>query len=53
MHGDSDPLVSYQAGLATLEAIPGARLETINGMGHDLPQKAWQQIIDAVAAHAI
>ncbi len=51
MHGEHDPLVSYQAGLATLNAVPGAKLETIKGMGHDLPQKAWKQIIDAIVAH--
>ncbi len=52
MHGDADPLVSYQAGLATLKAIPGAKLETIKGMGHDLPQNAWKQMNDAIATHA-
>lgn len=51
MHGKEDPLVSYQAGLATLDAVSGAKLETIKGMGHDLPQKAWKQIIEAIVKH--
>ncbi|MBU2648170.1 alpha/beta fold hydrolase [bacterium] len=53
IHGDGDPLVPYAAGLATLKAIPGAKMETIKGMGHDLPPEAWKQIINAIAVHAV
>jgi pimeloyl-ACP methyl ester carboxylesterase len=52
IHGDQDPLVSPSGGRATAAAIPGARLETIEGMGHDLPQAVWPQVVDAIAAHA-
>ncbi len=37
IHGESDPLVDPSGGRATAEAIPGASLWTIPGMGHDLP----------------
>jgi pimeloyl-ACP methyl ester carboxylesterase len=39
-------------GRATAEAIPGARLELITGMGHDLPRGAWPQLIRAIAQNA-
>lgn len=52
IHGDADPLVRHQGGVATANAIPGAKLVTIKGMGHALPISMWPQIIDAIAAHA-
>ena len=52
IHGDADPLVRHQGGVATAEAIPGAKLVTIKGMGHALPIPMWPQIIDAIDQHA-
>ena len=49
IHGEADPLVSVAAGRRTAEAIPGARLLVVPGMGHDLPQPLWHQVIDAIA----
>jgi hypothetical protein len=37
-----------KAGLATASAIPGARLVTYPGMGHDLPRALWPSIIDEI-----
>jgi pimeloyl-ACP methyl ester carboxylesterase len=48
IHGDADPLVDISGGRATAEAIPGAQLLVLPGMGHDLPRELWPQIIDAV-----
>jgi len=48
MHGDADPLVPVDGGRATARAIPGARLEIIPGMGHELPRPVWPRVIDAV-----
>ena len=48
IHGDSDPLVPVECGYDTAEAIPGAELLIIKGMGHDLPKGAWPQIIEAI-----
>jgi pimeloyl-ACP methyl ester carboxylesterase len=51
-HGRDDPLVPFRGGRATAEAIPGARLIAIPGMGHDLPRQVWPQLVDAVAETA-
>ena len=48
IHGSEDPLVPVEGGIDTAEAIPGAQLLIIEGMGHDLPRGAWQRIIDAI-----
>ncbi|WP_161952607.1 alpha/beta fold hydrolase [Actinoplanes sp. TFC3] len=37
IHGEDDPLIGVDGGRATAAAIPGAKLLTIAGMGHDLP----------------
>jgi pimeloyl-ACP methyl ester carboxylesterase len=52
IHGEADPLVSVAAGRATADAIPGARLLLIPGMGHDLPAPVWPQVVDAITAIA-
>jgi pimeloyl-ACP methyl ester carboxylesterase len=52
IHGDKDRLVAPSGGRATAKAIPGARLMTIAGMGHDLPRPVWPRIIAAIAENA-
>jgi pimeloyl-ACP methyl ester carboxylesterase len=37
IHGKADPLIPWQAGEHTAQQIPGARLELIDGMGHNIP----------------
>jgi len=54
IHGDADPLVSVEAGKDTAEAVPGAALKIIEGMGHDLPHgEVWTQIAKDIIAHTI
>jgi pimeloyl-ACP methyl ester carboxylesterase len=52
VHGRDDPLVPLRAGIATQRAIPGAELVVIPGMGHDLPEQVWPEIVEAIAANA-
>ena len=52
IHGSTDRMVALSGGDATAQAIPGARLMVVDGMGHDLPEAAWEQIIRAIADHA-
>jgi len=48
IHGREDRLVPLAGGIDTAEHVPGARLEVIDGMGHNLPQPLWPQIIDLI-----
>jgi pimeloyl-ACP methyl ester carboxylesterase len=52
IHGAEDPLVNPSAGRATANAIPGATLKIIPGMGHDLPPALYDVVADAIAAVA-
>ena len=51
VHGDADPLVTPSGGAATAAAVPGSKLLTIPGMGHDLPEPLWDFITDAIVAN--
>ena len=51
IHGEDDPLVQIEGGRATAEAIPGARLVTYPGMGHDLPRALWPDIVSEIVQH--
>ncbi len=48
VHGREDALVTLSGGEATAAAIPGADLLVFGQMGHDLPEKYWPQLADAV-----
>ncbi|MFB9247150.1 alpha/beta fold hydrolase [Sphaerisporangium melleum] len=48
IHGEADPLIQLAGGVATADAIPGAKLLTFPGMGHDLPRPLWPDIVAAV-----
>lgn len=52
LHGEADPLVKLPGGEATAAAIPGARLVTIPGWGHDLPLKLVPRLASEIAGHA-
>lgn len=52
MHGDEDSLVPLRGGKATAKAIPGARFHLVRGMGHDFPEAAFPEMVDAISAHA-
>ncbi|MGN6607584.1 MAG: alpha/beta fold hydrolase [Jatrophihabitans sp.] len=52
MHGDRDRMVHPTGGAATAAAIPGARLVTLRGMGHDLPRDVWPRLVELIDEHA-
>jgi pimeloyl-ACP methyl ester carboxylesterase len=52
IHGSKDKMVARSGGVATAKAIPNARLMSVKGMGHDLPEAAWPQLVPAIANHA-
>jgi pimeloyl-ACP methyl ester carboxylesterase len=51
LHGEADPLVTLSGGQATAAAVPGAKLITYPGMGHDLPEILWSEITDAIVSN--
>jgi pimeloyl-ACP methyl ester carboxylesterase len=52
VHGDADRLVPLVNGQATAAAIPGARLEIVEGMGHDYPPQYWDRLVTLITTHA-
>ncbi|WP_290061424.1 alpha/beta fold hydrolase [Amycolatopsis solani] len=53
VHGARDPLVHLSGGRATARAIPGANLDIVPGMGHDLPRAVWPRIVRGIARIAV
>jgi pimeloyl-ACP methyl ester carboxylesterase len=51
IHGEDDCLVDPSGGKATADAVPGASLWMVPGMGHDLPPELFEQVADRVARH--
>ena len=52
IHGEQDPIIRPKGGRSTARAIPGARLVTYPGMGHDLPRALWPAILEEISALA-
>ncbi len=52
IHGADDPLVPVEAGKDTAANIPGASLEIIEGMGHNIPTELVPRFVDLIVNHA-
>jgi pimeloyl-ACP methyl ester carboxylesterase len=52
IHGSADPLVPVACGRELSRLIAGAKLDVVDGMGHDLPQSLWSRFRDGIAANA-
>lgn len=48
IHGDDDPLVPIAGGRHVAQLIPGARMEVIRGLGHDLPPVLMPRIAQLI-----
>jgi pimeloyl-ACP methyl ester carboxylesterase len=48
LHGRADKLQRPYGGRVVARAIRGARLVLFDGMGHDLPEQLWDQVIGAL-----
>jgi pimeloyl-ACP methyl ester carboxylesterase len=52
VHGTADPLFPAAHGRALADAIPGARLLELDGVGHQLPPPpTWPRLVDALVEH--
>jgi pimeloyl-ACP methyl ester carboxylesterase len=50
--GEDDPLIKPKGGRDTAARIPGAKFVSYPGMGHNLPEELWPQIVDEICAVA-
>jgi pimeloyl-ACP methyl ester carboxylesterase len=48
--GEDDPLIKPKGGRDTAARIPGAKFVSYPGMGHNLPEELWPQIVDEICA---
>jgi pimeloyl-ACP methyl ester carboxylesterase len=48
IHGIADVLVPVENGRRVAAAVPGARLIEFEGMGHNLPERVWPHVFDAI-----
>ena len=48
IHGKSDPLVPVAAGHDLASKIGGAKIDVIDGMGHDLPTALWPRFVTGI-----
>jgi pimeloyl-ACP methyl ester carboxylesterase len=48
VHGAEDPLFALPHGEQLAKEIPGARLLVLDGVGHELPPRAWDRVVDAL-----
>ena len=53
IHGSEDPLIPVEHGIDTAKHIKGAKLEIIEGMGHDIPPQLVDQLTALIADHAV
>ncbi|TFW19910.1 alpha/beta fold hydrolase [Duganella callida] len=51
IHGAADALVPLACGVDTAQAIPGARLHVIEGMGHDFPAQLIERLLALLEQH--
>ncbi len=51
IHGTHDPLFPLPHGEALAREIPGAKLLVIDGLGHELPPWAWDEVLPALIAN--
>jgi pimeloyl-ACP methyl ester carboxylesterase len=51
IHGTEDPILPFPHGQALAAEIPGARLEAMEGIGHELPEGEWDHVIGLILAH--
>jgi len=51
IHGSDDALVPVECGIDTARHIKGAKLEVLEGMGHDLPPPLVERLTALIAAH--
>jgi pimeloyl-ACP methyl ester carboxylesterase len=52
VHGTKDPVNSYQHAKIAAEKIQNSKLLTLENAGHEINPSDWDEIIEAISAHA-
>ena len=52
IHGLDDVLIPIENGRMVAAAVPDARLVEFETMGHNVPERFWPQVLDAIAENA-
>jgi pimeloyl-ACP methyl ester carboxylesterase len=51
VHGTDDPMFPIEHGEALARELPQATLLRLEGVGHELPRRAWDTVIPAIVEH--
>ena len=51
IHGDEDPIINYCHGVACAKVIPGAKLFTLKGVGHEIPLSIIPETVQEILKH--
>ena len=50
LHGDDDPLLPVDGGRDVASLVPGAKIETFPGWGHDVPRQMVPKLIESISS---
>jgi pimeloyl-ACP methyl ester carboxylesterase len=51
IHGTEDPVINYTHGVVCAKVIPGAKLLTLKGVGHEIPVEIIPEMVEAIVKH--
>ena len=49
LHGDDDPLLPVEGGRDVASLVPGAKIETYPGWGHDVPEQMVPRLVESLS----
>ena len=49
LHGDDDPLLPVECGRDVAALVPGAKIETFPGWGHDVPEQMVPKLVGSIS----
>jgi pimeloyl-ACP methyl ester carboxylesterase len=52
IHGQDDPLFPPEHGRALAETIPSAELVPLEHVGHEVPRRAWNLVVEAILSNS-
>ena len=50
LHGDDDPLLPVECGRDVATLVPGAKIETFPGWGHDVPEQMVPKLVSSISS---